>query len=53
MFGTGKFFEYPDQTDTEVQSIYGLWVRPGDKAPIMKAELQTVRLCGEHRQQRR
>ncbi len=40
VFGTGKFFEYPDQTNAEVQSIYGLWVRPGDKAPITKAQLQ-------------
>jgi type IV pilus assembly protein PilY1 len=40
VFGTGKFFEYPDQTNAEVQSIYGLWLRPGDKAPITKAQLQ-------------
>jgi type IV pilus assembly protein PilY1 len=40
VFGTGKFFEYSDQTNTDVQSIYGLWVRPGDKAPITKAQLQ-------------
>ena len=39
VFGTGKFFEYPDQTSAEVQSIYGLWVRSGDKAPITKASL--------------
>ena len=43
MFGTGKFFEYPDQTTPSMQSIYGLWVRPGDKAPIMKARSATVR----------
>ena len=40
VFGTGKFFEYPDQTNNEVQSIYGSVVRPGDKAPITKAQLQ-------------
>ncbi len=40
VFGTGKFFEYTDQTNNEVQSIYGLWVPPGDKDPITKAELQ-------------
>ena len=40
VFGTGKFFEYSDQTNVEVQSIYGLWVRPGDKAPVTKAQLQ-------------
>ncbi len=39
VFGTGKFFEYPDQTSTGVQSIYGLWVRSGDKAPITMASL--------------
>ena len=40
VFGTGKFFEYSDQTNAEVQAIYGLWVRPGDKAPITKAQMQ-------------
>jgi type IV pilus assembly protein PilY1 len=40
VFGTGKFFEYTDQTNSDVQSIYGIWVRPGDKAPITKAQLQ-------------
>ncbi len=39
VFGTGKFFEYADQTSTDVESIYGLWVRAGDKAPITKASL--------------
>jgi type IV pilus assembly protein PilY1 len=40
IIGTGKFFEYPDPTNTDEQSIYGLWVRPGDKAPIRKQDLQ-------------
>ncbi len=44
VFGTGKFFEYADQTSTEVQSIYGVWVRPGDKAPILKTDLQAFGL---------
>ena len=40
IIGTGKFFEYPDQTSTDMQSMYGLWVRPGDKAPIVMSDLQ-------------
>ena len=45
VFGTGKFFEYPDQTSTEVQSIYALWIKPGDKAPIAPADLQAFGLA--------
>ena len=44
VFGTGKFFEYPDQTSTDVQSIYGIWIKPGDKAPILKTNLQALGL---------
>lgn len=40
VFGTGKFFEYPDQTSTDVQSMYGLWLKPGDKQPISATDLQ-------------
>jgi type IV pilus assembly protein PilY1 len=40
IIGTGKFFEYPDQTNSDMQSMYGLWVRPGDKAPILMSGLQ-------------
>jgi type IV pilus assembly protein PilY1 len=44
VFGTGKFFEYTDQSSTELQSIYGLWLKPGDKAPIAKTDLQGLGL---------
>jgi type IV pilus assembly protein PilY1 len=44
VFGTGKFFEYVDQSSTELQSIYGLWLKPGDKAPIAKSDLQAFGL---------
>jgi type IV pilus assembly protein PilY1 len=44
VFGTGKFFEYTDQSNTELQSIYGLWLKPGDKAPIAKTDLQGLGL---------
>ena len=44
IIGTGKFFEYPDQTSTDMQSMYGLWVRPGDKAPILMSRSAEVRL---------
>ena len=37
IFGTGKFFEYDDQTNLDVQSIYGLWDKPGNTSPIDKA----------------
>jgi len=40
VFGTGKFFEYPDQTSADMQSIYGLWIKPGDKSPIKATDLQ-------------
>ena len=50
VFGTGKLFEFPDQTDTRVQTIYGLWDKPGDRAPILKASLRGLGLdrgyCG-------
>jgi type IV pilus assembly protein PilY1 len=36
IFGTGKFFEYDDQTNLDVQSIYGLWDKPGNTSPIDK-----------------
>ena len=44
VFGTGKLFEFVDQTDTRVQTIYGLWDKPGDKAPIGKASLRGLGL---------
>jgi len=44
VFGTGKFFEYSDQSSTDLQSIYGLWIKPGDKAPILKSDVQAMGL---------
>lgn len=40
VFGTGKFFEFPDQTDNTIQSIYAIWDKPGSKVPVAKNDLQ-------------
>ena len=39
IFGTGKFFEYDDQANLDVQSIYGLWDKPGNTSPIDKTSI--------------
>jgi Tfp pilus tip-associated adhesin PilY1 len=44
IFGTGKFFEYDDQANLDLQSIYGLWDKPGNNQPISKAKLQALGL---------
>jgi len=44
IFGTGKFFEYTDQTNLDEQSIYGLWDKPGSTKPIDKTALYEVTL---------
>ena len=33
VFGTGKLFASGDETDTTVQSIYGIWDKPSDTVP--------------------
>ncbi|WP_194270635.1 pilus assembly protein [Glaciimonas soli] len=30
LFGTGKLYETSDQTDKQIQSVYGLWEKPSD-----------------------
>ncbi|HQR77211.1 MAG TPA: PilC/PilY family type IV pilus protein, partial [Burkholderiaceae bacterium] len=44
IFGTGKFFEYDDQTNLDIQSIYGLWDKPGNTSPIDKASTYGLEL---------
>lgn len=44
VFGTGKFFEYTDQTSTNMQSVYGVWLKPGDKHPVKKSDLKDFSL---------
>ncbi len=37
--GTGKFFEGIDKSNTEVQSIYGIWDKPGATGAVAKTSL--------------
>lgn len=45
VFGTGKFFEYQDQTNVEMQSVYGIWLKPNDKHPVKLTDLQKFGLA--------
>ncbi|AIY43276.1 Type IV fimbrial biogenesis protein PilY1 [Collimonas arenae] len=44
LFGTGKYFETEDLADTNVQSLYGIWDKPGANAVTGRSQLQVQTL---------
>ncbi|AMP01409.1 neisseria PilC beta-propeller domain protein [Collimonas arenae] len=44
MFGTGKYFETADLGNTNTQSVYGIWDKPGADAVTGRSQLQVQTL---------
>ncbi|TVP89741.1 MAG: hypothetical protein EA348_07580 [Pseudomonadaceae bacterium] len=47
LFGTGKFLEQTDVTNTDLQAFYGVWDRPGNAGELTPQDLLMQRITAQ------